>query len=498
VQPSELEAGSPGLSRVEAVGALLGALLEGGGLVDEVGLVLQARDWIEDALDPESEASMERGLELEDQLRAAVRGEVQRVDYDPEIVELFGEFYEESVEGLSEVDELLTQAEQGRLQSDGVDAIFRTFHTIKGVAGFVQQPEIVKLAHAAENVLVCVRSGDFELAGPALNLIFEVTGVVRDVLDEARRAMAEHRGARVDARVGPLRSRLITAASGGPFELGPHEVAQVAPPAPDVVEAVGPVEVRGSVKLDLQRVDKLIGLITELVGVEAELRRRTTPEPVLRRLRELVGQLGDERAGLRRAPMKPLFQRAARLVRDLSRKTGKPVELAIEGSELEVDRSLMEHLGAALLHLVRNAVDHGLETSEARLAQGKPETGLLNLRAWRQGGELVVELEDDGRGLDRERILKRARQGGLVAQGAALDDGQVFQLIFAPGFSTAVDVTNISGRGVGMDVVRQAVESARGEIRIASEPGCGSRFRLVLPERDEVDAERWRSHLAAG
>jgi len=175
------------------------------------------------------------------------------------------------------------------------------------------------------------------------------------------------------------------------------------------------------------------------------------------------------------------FQKMARLVRELSRKTGKDVVLETQGEETEMDRSMVERIEDPLVHLVRNALDHGIEPPSDRVAAGKTERSALRLAAFHEGGSIVVELSDDGRGLQREKILKKAREKGLIEEGRELSDSEVFGLIFLPGFSTAAQVTEISGRGVGMDVVKRNIEGMRGRVSVTSRPGQGSTFRMVLP-----------------
>jgi two-component system chemotaxis sensor kinase CheA len=180
-------------------------------------------------------------------------------------------------------------------------------------------------------------------------------------------------------------------------------------------------------------------------------------------------------------PIRSTFQKMTRLVRDLSMKAGKQVELQMSGEDTELDRTIVEEISDPLVHMIRNAVDHGIEPADRRLAAGKSPHGNIRLRAFHQGGNIVIEVEDDGGGLSRERILRKAIERGLVAEGAQLSDSAILNLIFAPGFSTAEKVTDISGRGVGMDVVRRNIEKLRGKVEIQSTPGKGSRFTIYLP-----------------
>ncbi|SPE26567.1 fused chemotactic sensory histidine kinase in two-component regulatory system with CheB and CheY: sensory histidine kinase; signal sensing protein (fragment) [Candidatus Sulfopaludibacter sp. SbA6] len=184
---------------------------------------------------------------------------------------------------------------------------------------------------------------------------------------------------------------------------------------------------------------------------------------------------------MRLVPIGPLFSRMARLVRDLARQFGKRVEMETHGDEIELDRNIVEELADPLMHMVRNALDHGLETPEERQASGKNPTARLLLKAQHQAGQVVIEIADDGRGLNRERIQSKAIEKGLIASGDGLTDAEIYNLIFLPGFSTAAEVTNVSGRGVGMDVVRRHIEKLRGRIEIRSTRGSGSTFLLKLP-----------------
>jgi two-component system chemotaxis sensor kinase CheA len=181
-------------------------------------------------------------------------------------------------------------------------------------------------------------------------------------------------------------------------------------------------------------------------------------------------------------PVKSTFQKMGRLVHDLAKRTGKKVELAVSGEDTELDKGVVDGIGDPLVHMIRNAVDHGLEaTSEARVKAGKPETGRIDLRAFHKGGNIVIEVQDDGRGLDREAILKKATERGLIREGEQLSDRDIFNLIFLPGFSTAKVVTDVSGRGVGMDVVRKNIDALRGQVEIQSQAGVGTKFSIRLP-----------------
>jgi two-component system chemotaxis sensor kinase CheA len=198
-------------------------------------------------------------------------------------------------------------------------------------------------------------------------------------------------------------------------------------------------------------------------------------------LGRITKELQRTAMALRMIPIKPTFQKMERLVRDLARDFDKKVSFVTEGEDTELDRTVVEEIGDPLVHMVRNALDHGLETTAGRVAAGKPETGTVQLRAYHQGSNIVIELQDDGRGIDPDRIYKKAVEKGVIAAGAVLSRDEIFALIFAAGFSTAEKVTSVSGRGVGMDVVKRNIEKLRGKIEITSTVGGGSTFKIKLP-----------------
>ncbi len=245
-----------------------------------------------------------------------------------------------------------------------------------------------------------------------------------------------------------------------------------------------------SIRVPIEKVDKLINLIGELVitqSMVAQLVNNFSYER-LGQLEEAVGlmdrharDLRERIMAVRMIPIKTLFSKFHRLVRDLVTVTGKTAELEIEGEETELDKTVIEKIGDPLTHLIRNSMDHGLETPDERRAAGKPEAGTIRLIAYQQGGKICIEVSDDGRGIDRDRVVQKAIEKGLIAADQPLTDEQAFALIFKPGFSTAAQVTEISGRGVGMDVVKRNVEELGGTIAIKSERGKGTQMRIALP-----------------
>jgi two-component system, chemotaxis family, sensor kinase CheA len=443
---------------------------------------------------------------------------------DAETIELVGDFLEEGLEGLARADELLLAIEQHGPDTDKTHALFRVFHTVKGVAGFLELGQIVSLAHTTETLLNQVREGRQPLAGEAFDATFEATALLRRLLEALRKAVDAGVALEPDPDVAALVARLgaATARKAEPGEPARTEyvvkrtpeyvVRKEAPagtPAPSSTPAPTPTptpaaqpqageanaaagsggKLRETVKVDLERVDSMVEMIGELIIVEsmvvnapeiagsASLRLRNT----LNQLSKISRDLQNVAMRMRMVPVRGAFQKMGRLVRDLARKTGKDVVLETSGEDTELDRSMVERLEDPLVHLIRNALDHGIEPAAERAGSGKPARAALRLSAFHEGGSIVVELRDDGRGLDREKILKKARERGLVEAAKEATDAEVCGMIFLPGFSTAAQVTEISGRGVGMDVVKRNVEEMRGRVSVSSRPGQGTTFRLILP-----------------
>ncbi|GAC28499.1 chemotaxis protein CheA [Brumicola pallidula] len=246
----------------------------------------------------------------------------------------------------------------------------------------------------------------------------------------------------------------------------------------------------GSIRVGVDKVDSLINLMGELVitqsmlselGNDFEISKLEKLKSGLDQLLQNTKELQESVMKIRMLPISFAFNRFPRLVHDLSIKTGKEINLVIRGEQTELDKTVMEQIGDPLVHLVRNAVDHGIESSDMRIANGKPKSGTITLDAYHQGGNIIIEISDDGGGINREAVLSKAIEKGLVDSGATLSDSQVFDLLFEPGFSTAKEISDISGRGVGMDVVKRNIQSLGGRIQVESQPGIGSKFKVNLP-----------------
>lgn len=261
----------------------------------------------------------------------------------------------------------------------------------------------------------------------------------------------------------------------GPVDIEPHTKS-----------AVAPVASTPTIRVDLDKLDRLVDTVGELVITQAMLVQRLESYGVnsgdeMSQLEYLTRELQDCAMSLRAQPISAVFSRVPRIVREVEAQTGKNVRLDVEGESTELDKTVIERIAEPLTHLIRNAVDHGLETPDERIAAGKPEQGVIRLSAEHRGGRILISVADDGRGINRERVLAKAIERGIVVRDAKLTDEEIDNLVFAPGFSTAQTVSNISGRGVGMDVVKQNIQALGGRVTIVSNPGLGSTFTLALP-----------------
>ncbi|MEZ4240362.1 MAG: chemotaxis protein CheW [Myxococcota bacterium] len=415
---------------------------------------------------------------------------------------LFGEFHDEAMESLATADELLLAIEGTGPEANSVDALFRVFHTIKGLAGFLDLGALGALAHAAEALLHDARDDLSTLVPARMDLLLRATTMIRRLLEATRIATQEGRTHVELADFDELLQQVLAArrpaqatpsAPNRPVNRPPPP-APVAPASSSAGEAAeeggkraGGGVVRETLKVDLSRVDGLVETIGELVIIEAMVTSSaggslpTRTQRHLSQLSKVVRDLQRQGLALRMVPLRGVFQKMNRLVRDLSRRSGKEIRLELSGQDAEMDRSLAERLGDPLVHMMRNAVDHGIETADERRAAGKPPTATVKLSAYHEGGNIIIELSDDGRGLNKDAILDKAVGRGLVSATAQLTDREIWELIFHPGFSTAKAVTELSGRGVGMDVVKKTVDELRGRIQIASVFGEGTTFRIVLP-----------------
>ena len=452
-------------------------------------------------------------------------------DIDPD---LLAEFVTEGRELITKAEEALLTLETDPEDMEAVGMVFRAFHTIKGTAAFLDLSLISEMGHHAESLLSRVRDREIRYTGGYADLALRALDMLKalmqsleeavqgaaflkpDTYDELLAYLADPEEAGISEesddepqaspRLGDILvnegkavreevEQLVEAKDDVP--LGVQMLRSNVASVSDVAKALrtqrklggAPVTVDSSVRVSTERLDRLIDMVGELVvahsmvtqdetvvsGSNYELLKKVT------HTNKIVRELQDMGMSMRMIPLKSTFQKMARLVRDVSRKVGKKVAFVTEGEDTEIDRNMVEVIKDPLVHMVRNAVDHGIEAPEVRVALGKPPHGTVRLAAYHSAGSVIVEIQDDGGGLDREAILDKARRQGLIQDGGNLGDREVYGLVLEPGFSTAAKVTDVSGRGVGMDVVKKNVETLRGQVEINSEPGAGSVFRMRLP-----------------
>lgn len=420
-------------------------------------------------------------------------------------------FLEESDENLQQMEQELLQLEQRPEDRQLVGNMFRTVHTIKGTCGFLGFGRLEKLAHAGESLLATLRDGS-QAATP------EITNQLLALLDAVRRSLTAIKatGAETEEDFSPLVARLQALARGeverpahpppappkpssapapSPAPPGPpgpptptREPARASIPAAEA-EPGGAHAQETSVRVDVALLDRLLDLVGELVLARNQLIQLGVPEEdqalteAVRRIERCTDLLQADIMRTRMRPVDSVLQVAPRLVRELAQLAHKKVRLEVEGGETEVDRGMLEAIRDPLVHLLRNSVDHGIESPEERVRANKPAEGRLGIRAYHQGGLVTVEISDDGGGIDPKRLRRRAAELGMVSPAEAdrLSDQHALDMIFRPGFSTAREVTNVSGRGVGMDVVRVNVERVGGSVEVVSVPGAGTTVRLRIP-----------------
>ncbi|HEY1363317.1 MAG TPA: chemotaxis protein CheW [Xanthobacteraceae bacterium] len=401
--------------------------------------------------------------------------------------ELLREFLTETGETLDLVDVELVRFEQEPNNTGILDNIFRLVHTIKGTCGFLGLPRLEALTHAAEALMGHFRGGR-PVTGEAVTLVLATIDRIKALLEELELRQAEPEGNDQDIIAELQRMAAVVA-------LGPAGESRVAAAAtPAAADKPAPRQDSGriashSIRVHVDTLEHLMTMVSELVLTRNELieivRRHADSEfkAPLQRLSNVTVELQEGILKTRMQPIGNAWQKLPRVVRDLSAELGKPIDLEMQGAATELDRQVLDLIKDPLTHMVRNSADHGIEMPAERVAAGKPERGVIRLSACHEGGHITIEVADDGRGLDRERIRSKAIALGLIAEAEIekLSEAQLQRLIFAPGFSTAESVTSVSGRGVGMDVVRANIDRIGGTIDVKSLPGLGTSFSIKIP-----------------
>jgi two-component system chemotaxis sensor kinase CheA len=446
----------------------------------------------------QSIANLQNAIELAEQGAPSSNAALAQ---DPE---LLADFVLESREHLATIESRVLAIERDSQDPEALHAVFRGFHTIKGLAGFLELAEVQHVAHEIEAVLDRARNGQLTITPAVIDIILEGADHLRRWLLHIESGLrnepsaAPARPESLLAKIRSLSDNTAPEAAAAPSvpEAPPANAAEPAgagagaEPKADASSTPGrAAEAAMSVKVNTAKLDYLVDMAGEMVIAESLVRH--DPElgalksPNLHRkiaqLARITSELQKTAMAIRLVPIGPLFRRMARLVRDLARQFGKTIDLELQGEDIEIDRTIVEELSDPLMHMVRNAVDHGIETPDERRQAGKnPEAHLL-LKAHHHAGQVVIEVSDDGKGLDRSKIEAKAIERGLISSAEGMSESEIHNLIFLPGFTTASQVTNVSGRGVGMDVVRRQIEKLRGRIEIHSQLGRGATFMLKLP-----------------
>ncbi len=458
-------------------------------------------------------------------------------DYMPEDpdMELIGEFVGEAMDLIANAEESMLALEADPDDEEAVSTIFRAFHTVKGNAAFLDLTLLNKMGHSAESLLSRVRDGEIRYSGGYADLSLKALDMIKTLIkgvenaisgspltkpegyDHLLAVLADPEAAGINSesddsdgsdipRLGDLlvaqgkadREKLETAVKKNPEKpVGVAVVKTKAASLQDVSHALrtqqrmksGKRIVEQTVRIGTRRLDRLIDMVGEIVIAHSMVAQDKVVvdsnhhefQKKINHTGKIVRELQDLSMSMRMIPLKATFQKMTRLVRDLSRKVGKDVRLITDGEETEIDRNLVDVINDPLVHMIRNAVDHGVEDPETRQQAGKTSYGTVRLSAYHSAGSVVVEISDDGKGLNPDQILKKAQENGLVDQNESISERDIYNLIFEPGFSTAKKVTEVSGRGVGMDVVKKSIESLRGQVDISSELGKGTVFKMRIP-----------------
>jgi len=508
-----------------------------GGVADPAGCIVRIGDLLDEAVShrdciapPKADPGAEPPGADEPAPSSAASQDYLPVGADPD---LLAEFITESTDLIQNAEEALLSLEHDPEDTEAVGKVFRAFHTVKGTAGFLELTLIAELGHHAETLLSRVRDGEIRYSGGFADLSLQALDTIKYLVTAVRKALEGEplrKPDGYDALLQTLRNPEGAGISEEPSDAGAPRIGDIlvaqgklereqvekalsehpdekagmallksqAASVADVSQALrtqkqmrsggGPV-VDASVRVSTQGLDRLIDMVGELViaysmvaqdGAVVNSQNHGLAKKVAH-ASKIVRELQDISMSMRMVPLKATFNKMARLARDVARKLGKNVNFLTEGEDTEIDRNLVDIINDPLVHMVRNAVDHGIETPDVRRADGKAEQGTVRIAAYHSAGSVVVEISDDGKGLDREVLLAKARERGLIGDTGDFSDREVFNLIFEPGFSTAQVVTDVSGRGVGMDVVKKNIEQLHGTVEIKSEKGAGSVFRMSLP-----------------
>lgn len=422
---------------------------------------------------------------------------------------MLGEFVTECSDLVETAESALLDLEESPNDNELINTVFRAFHTVKGTSAFMGLDPISEYTHSVETLLSMVREGEQQFDMACADITLESIDILKKMLgvvetsqpgDPLPKPQGYDRMMKVLNHIfddGDAPADALKKEGGTVPPPVKTESAQSAgendSPASETDEAAASdkshqkSEVESTVRVNVGRLDRLIDMVGELViahSVVAQDRSISEDSDLMKKVNhtsKILRELQDTSLILRMVPLRATFHKMNRLVRDLARKAGKSVKLSTVGEDTEIDRNMVDIINEPLVHMLRNALDHGIEDSDARKKSGKPESANIWLRAYQEGGKVVIEIEDDGKGINKEKVLAKAIEKGLVDPDKKLTDSEIFSLIFLPGFSSADQVTDLSGRGVGMDVVRRSIEQLQGKVEVSSKPGEGTKVSLEIP-----------------
>jgi two-component system chemotaxis sensor kinase CheA len=400
--------------------------------------------------------------------------------------ELLQIFSAESEENLRDMELAFVQLESSPQDDETLQAIFRAAHTLKGNAAGLGFPALAKFAHGVEEVLDGLRTGAMVLTTPLATILLQTVDALRQLAVAAVRGTDELLPEHLE-----LLEDLMIEAGGGQSSGAERRDTKKERRADGNQRSDQAGTRTPTLRVEIEKLDRMLNLTGELAVARERLAGLLEETDHARQIEDLLEahraadrlfmDLQEEVMKIRMVPLGPTFRQFVRTVRDIATAQGKLAYVELSGEDVDVDMNVIEHLRDPLTHIVRNAVDHGIEGPEARKELGKDPRGRLSLQAWHEGGSIVIKVQDDGAGLERTKVIERARAMGYSADFDKLADGELFRLILEPGFSTAPEVTEFSGRGVGMDVVRRNVEALRGVISIDSRAGIGTTITIRLP-----------------
>ncbi len=542
-EASDLEPFGNGVSRLQEVcrnlikgsktdndvSAALKALgADNGAVPDEATSDQQALDADTSQTESAPEIESRSGTQKKNQTQNAEPKDSAPVVMAEEDKEIIYDFVAESLENLGTIEVKLMDLEQAPSDMEIINAIFRPFHTVKGVSGFLNFNKINKLAHVAENLLDKARNQELSIDGEIVDVILDSVDMLKNMIENVQTTLEAGAPSEGDVDtsqlINQIESYLTQVEEGGKRPLGEMLIEKGSVSAEDVQDALetqheekekklgeilvekkkaqsrevvsvlreqrkfeGPSSLQ--VKVDTNKLDNIVDMVGELAIAQSMLRQHDMVQSsddrklysITNQLNLLTSGLQNTAMSLRMVPIKHTFQKMLRLVRDLSKKANKDIGLVMSGEDTEIDRNMVEEIYEPMVHMIRNSIDHGIEVPDERESAGKPRKGSINLKAYHKGGNIVIEIEDDGRGLNREKIREKAISSGLIKEDEVISDQEIDNLIFHPGFSTADKITDISGRGVGTDVVKSKIDKLRGRVDVQSRMGLGTTFFIWLP-----------------